>query len=602
MAELDEVNNPNYDESNPDFAASGGPSTDDIGKIIDFQKTQQNAQVWQGMTQDPDTAAHAVRLGEMTGVPAPLINNNYDQFVDQEKISAAQGLVAANPDLQAYLRAHPLTAAVSNDDWANLDQFTREARADSGIMGSVLHAAAMSAAPLAGGLYAGAQTGALGAVVGGPVGGFVGALVGGFGGGALVEQAQDFLLGHALPAATYEDLQSTLAQDAEKHPYASFMGSLVPQMVVGKPNLANWAVAHRLFNAALMGGTEAGQEVAGGQGIDPAKIAMAAGVGAASPELNRLGRTVEGAGGKTVSGVLGAFGDQTKAKLDKAAEVLNTAKPWLAAGEDVPVGVHPEIDRAKAEINAEELEKIERDLQNAQATETRERSPEIFAKLTERLYGDRQIRVKSDAALALYGEGEVPAEGDGKLGFVPDAAKQLEIARATGEDVAIPLKDWVAKVDPAVAKGLHDDLLVDASGVTAREAKDIPPKVPEVIQEPLPQVRASGALEPKFAVGDRKISILKAPTEENQFTEQFGGKLDTFHMMDENGQKVGEMEIAPGAEGTLYVHMINGVGGLWANSFGPALIRDLKRQLKVAYPDYEYLTGYRVSRRTEKCE
>jgi len=49
-----------------------------------------------------------------------------------------------------------------------------------------------------------------------------------------------------------------------------------------------------------------------------------------------------------------------------------------------------------------------------------------------------------------------------------DAA--VEEARATGEDVHIPLVDWMTKVDPALAKDLKPHIRVWPGGITEFEA------------------------------------------------------------------------------------------------------------------------------------
>ena len=45
----------------------------------------------------------------------------------------------------------------------------------------------------------------------------------------------------------------------------------------------------------------------------------------------------------------------------------------------------------------------------------------------------------------------------------------------------------------------------------------------------------------------------------------------------------------------LYVDWVGGLGKFGPSSFGPSLIRDIKRQLKEAYPEFETIAGHRVS-------
>ena len=67
-----------------------------------------------------------VDLSNITGAPAPWTLNNLDEQKAQIKRFAAQQLVLNNPDLVTYLQSHPMAASVRNDDWANLDKYTKE--------------------------------------------------------------------------------------------------------------------------------------------------------------------------------------------------------------------------------------------------------------------------------------------------------------------------------------------------------------------------------------------------------------------------------------------------------------------------------------------
>jgi hypothetical protein len=325
--------------------------------------------------------------------------------------------------------------------------------------------------------------------------------------------------------------------------------------------------------------------------------AMGAGFGATVGAAKGLGETLAGEEGGRTGEAMGNWylmrGDMPLHGAEPVPKPEIPGRVWFEAGVEPPRGVDPKIDEAKAQINAQAVDQLEKNLESAMVSTTRERSPEMFANLSKQLYGDTTIGIHPDAVQALYGE-KLPEPGDGVLGWVPNIEGQLANARETGSDIEIPLKDWFANVDPQVAKGLHDDIRVWPGGITAREAQEpIEPRA--VIDGALPQVRAASGLEPKFSIGDRKLSLLKGQTEAGPFTEPFGDKLDTWQIADETGKHVGDLEIARGEDKTLYVNMINGVAGMWANSFGPSLMRDLKRQLREAYPDFDYLTGHRVS-------
>lgn len=319
----------------------------------------------------------------------------------------------------------------------------------------------------------------------------------------------------------------------------------------------------------------------------------AAGFGAGPATQAEAGRTAQGL-------VESEFGrGEVAPEIEQATAIglrmksgYEAAKPWTDQGLEPPTGLHPAIDELKAQSNAQALQMLDQSLADAQSSLTKDRSPEMFQQFVDQHYGDATIGIHGDAVAALYGD-EVPHAADGKLGFVSNIADQLDLARETGADVHVPISDWIGKVDPAIATALRDDIRMWPGGITAREATvPIPPKA--MVDSPLAEVRGTSGLEPSFAMGDRKLALQKVS--ELPVDPQSTLAYHNFDMLDENGQKVGELELVPDPETkTLHVQMINGAGGMWANSFGPSLVRDLKRQLKAQYPDYETVTGHRVT-------
>jgi hypothetical protein len=507
---------------------------DDVARGLASFRTETADQINRGLDANPDDAAEATDLSSITGAPAPWTLSNLDQQKDQIKKFAAQQLVLNNPDLVTYLQSHPMAASVSNDDWANLDKFTKESS------GGMLKSLTAPVDRVAESAWSSAVEGFKAGWGDEPLGQEAGEIA------SRAFNPETQRLGWATSSAGW------LVLEAVSRAAAAGMGG----------------VAGAVTGAARQAGTEVAGEAGGREAEAMAQWGM-------------------------MRGDMPLHAPEVGAKPPPAIEALEAGKQWLDHELEPPAGVHPLIDRAKAEVNATAVDKLEQDLANAMASTTRERSPEMFGKLTQQLYGDSTIGIHSDAVLGLYGD-KAPLPDDGLLGWVPDIESKLMAARDIGSDIEIPIRDWIARVDPQVAKGLHDDIRIWPGGITAREAgEEVQPKA--MVDAPLAAVRGSSGLEPMFSLGDRKLSLIKGVTEDNQFTEQFGGKLETLNMMDENGKHVGDIEIAPGADRTLYVNMINGVGGLWANSFGPALMMDLKRQIKALYPDYNYITGHRVS-------
>jgi len=122
-------------------------------------------------------------------------------------------------------------------------------------------------------------------------------------------------------------------------------------------------------------------------------------------------------------------------------------------------------------------------------------------------------------------------------------------------------------------------------GITIREAAD-PPEPKPLVDSALAQVRGTSGLEPMFAVGDRKLTLV--PSEVVDRSAGDVNVADKHQIVDDRGVPVGQMQVYPdAAKKQLYIDDISGLGGLGPNSFGPSLILDLKRQLKALYPDYE---------------
>src|SRR5690242_6248115 len=76
---------------------------------------------------NPDQGARALQLAQATGVPAPAIYGNIEPFESQTKSQMAAALVRNSPELSNYVRNNSLASVVSNDDYGNLDAFSKSA-------------------------------------------------------------------------------------------------------------------------------------------------------------------------------------------------------------------------------------------------------------------------------------------------------------------------------------------------------------------------------------------------------------------------------------------------------------------------------------------
>src|SRR6266568_3124078 len=188
------------------------------------------------------------------------------------------------------------------------------------------------------------------------------------------------------------------------------------------------------------------------------------------------------AGGGGATGPLARMEQNLKLFKDMHSG-LEISDLYTEAGKEAPPGIHPLIDKAHELQTKEDLNALDEALKTATKSATRERSPDFFAQFVRGHVGDREIGISSDAIRGLYAD-KPPTADDGILGWIPDLDKKLAAAEGVGGDVQVPLADWLAHVEPDVAKQLHDDIRVRDNGLTLNEAKiEAEPK--EVIPEPI---------------------------------------------------------------------------------------------------------------------
>ena len=575
-------------------------SNDDIARAgADFQ-SETRLRVNQGLEADPDDAADAVKLADITGEPAPWVMHNLDDRKEQVRQATAQQLVLSNPALVSYLQSHPMAASVSNDDWANLDQVSE----DSSNLAR-LHK------------FLNAPFDKIGqAELEGAIEGWQGA---------------DFSADYAKYANPQTD------------PLGTF-GALATIGTVGTANLllkTMGVIFQGGISAAKEAVTEVGGEQAGKAAGELSEWALQRGDVALHEGEGPTGAA--SARTKQAQGIIASTQHDAFIQQQTALnEAIAKATPWLEAGIEPPVGLHPLIDKAKAQLNDGEVKLLDTALQSVMKANTRERSEELMSSFLDQYHKDARFEIRADAALALYGD-KPPALDDGLLGWVPDIDTQLGAARDLNQGVSVKMTDYLANIDPEVHKTLHDDLLMYPGGITTREAAEPPIEPKAVVDAPLAQARDVAGLEPKFAMGDRKLTLAPkfavgeeddeyahlqqaspftegmseanqwaresgtAPKVQGKITLEFAGQhyslahIHDVDIIDENGNVVGNMHLALGKDKTIYVDWIGGNAGLWSNSFGPSLVRDIKRQLKAMYPDYDYITGFRVSGARDKA-
>ena len=464
------------------------PSPADIQSIVQDDLLNTRAQLFHGLDQNPDEAARATDLEQSTGVPAPVIASDQEGFERNYKAALAERLVMGNPQLRAYIHSHPMAAAVSNDDWGNLDSVSTA----SSRLGNVFN--------------------------------------------ALNEPLQQ-----PIPQYTSEDI-------ARMYPALDPKKGLLPRIsnafATGEANLGSILVGgmSNIFSATVGGITAATTETAKTLGI---------------PGAEQLGRDI---GGMAEYEMIKPEGKGLHpAPVPVEPEQL-AGKTWMSVGAEPPPGIHPQFDAAKANINQLVVEQLQKDLTEAQASSTFQRSPEMFQKFVEQHYGDRTISISGDAAVA----------NEGLLDWVPGIADKLDLARSTGADVEIPIADLFAKADPKVIKALGEDIRAWPGGITAREAAlGIEPKA--MVQDALPQVRGAAGLEPAYGWGDRKLTLV-------------GNEV-----LNDAGKPVGTLDVVPNPETKQLT--VQFAGEPDSSTFGPGAVNDLMKQLSTQYPGYESITG-----------
>lgn len=277
-----------------------------------------------------------------------------------------------------------LAAAKEVDDWITPstdgpdDWITGEAAPSrSSALGSFARGAERGALPAAGGFAGAAGAIALAepaiqaaAAASGPaapiteVVGHVGAgLAGAFGGAAAVQEAQQWALDH-MPEKFVKALGLDKEQrqaDTEEHPVASLAGELAPNLALVRPGAVaktaregagaleramSGPVGARAVPATVMAAQEAANEKAHGEDLDPAKISVAAGVGALSNRTTALGEKVGRFGAAPIEAV--------RNRLHPGPTPDEVAAPVMAAesADDAIAAAKAQVDQPGIDVDA----------------------------------------------------------------------------------------------------------------------------------------------------------------------------------------------------------------------------------------------------------
>lgn len=361
----------------------------------------------------PDNAARALDLEQATGVPAPVIHGDLENFERQTKLNMASDIVGNNPQLQNYVTSNPMAARVSNDDYGQLDTLSQalDKIGPKSILSTFLHPwLPLPFDPQA--AYKG---------WGGPVGEWA------------MQRQEDVDFARKYPGTTALVMTAGGAVEIP----AKAMNALAQ-------GLAQGASA---WYTQLTGDTKGVEK---GEGI--AQTLMDPGFMASI---------------HPVLGELAMFAHGPQGSMAKTA--FDATKPYIDAGREPPVGMSPIMDMIKGEQADLDLKNLQEALKESIASRTRDRAPELFRQFAAQ-HTNARIGIAPEAIERLYGD-KVPNVSDGKLGWVPNLGHQVEMAKAAGLDVEMPLADFLAKMKPEVMKEIEGDLRVRADGVTVEEAK-----------------------------------------------------------------------------------------------------------------------------------
>src|SRR5882762_11485065 len=98
-------------------------------------------------------------------------------------------------------------------------------------------------------------------------------------------------------------------------------------------------------------------------------------------------------------------------KLPQLGDALRVTAPYVRAGEEPAVGVHPYLDEIKTEQAKQDGDALKEALSESAKSATRERSPEFYAQFVRSHIGEREIGISAEAIQKLYGE-KIPEPGD----------------------------------------------------------------------------------------------------------------------------------------------------------------------------------------------
>lgn len=611
---------------------------DDYVDAFVGQRNDAIARARSGMSnadRDPDSAGRAMRLSQIYGVPAEAIYPEVEGFEGQAEEQISGDLIKNSSPLANYALSHPMAPHVSADDWDNLYRASQKVdllneHSDHSLVPyKALHAMGYGFRHFTGSVAEGAGiispeqqkdwdestftgmsadqreemkeylsswTGSIMSGVGGMAPLVAAPLAATFLGipgsvasvGAIGAMA---LAGGSESAEMAREHGATPTQETEARIGGLITGGLmgaIPLKMIEEPvkalmpGLAGWTAAKAVQASKFGLGFTALGEVQ--HAVDTLIARGTYDPNASYGDAEQLAQRA--VTGFVLGGLMGAGFGKVKSYVD--------------AGKPVPHGIDPDADKLIEANSAEAVKKLDEALSEIQATNTHQRSPELIAKFLEP-FPNTEMRVSADAINALYGD-KIPEAGDGLLGDIsPDLDAQLDLASRNGGKVAIPIKDWLTKVDPEVAKVLHDDIQVVHGGLTLNEIKAAR-EARAAAEEPAftpAEVRKMSIAMPDEPGADMARGIDSAQEAGGIKRQQFRLE-DIAHEDEETGELVhpiivddkpiGNIHLNVADDGWLEItDMYTHGGSAW--SIGYTGAKELLQQLQIAYPDAQGVVG-----------
>lgn len=422
---------------------------DDIAGFLVNEERRAQGRVFSSLNDDPEKGARAIQLADATGIPPAVVHGDLDHYDAQTKAKFSNQLVSTNQFLRGYINSHDLAATTSNDDLGQLDKASQSISkiGDRNLLAAFIE-----------GYGKGAGPGGFGSWIFNTTGG------------------EEFVRKHPYSAIAYSFLGA---------PYEAMR--VAGGLVTGTTEMAGqWAQ-----DMGLSGGAKYGEQI-GQAMMDPG---LWASIGLPAPPGSKTHM-------QTAPRLSNIEVLQHNRMLENAVASVDL---YVRDGKEPPVGMSPILDMAKVEQMEMDIKNLGEAIKESQASATRERSPELYAAFVRQHVGDTKIGISAEKVAELYGD-KVPQADDNILGWVPRISEQLETARSTGADIEVPLADFLARVDPKIAKELEDHVRVRPEGVTKEEAKVAKEEKAAGVEEgidvdaklitPVDVVRQNAGLEP----------------------------------------------------------------------------------------------------------